>query len=320
MLLHPKSRDEWLQIRRAHISSTESAALFGLSKYSTAFELAVRKRDNLGDDADNTRSQWGTLMQATIAKRFAEERGLKVRALNAYSSVNGMGASFDYEIVGGARPTAREENTQEEFTSFAQLYAEHGVGVLEIKNVDAWIYRDEWIDGEAPAHIEIQVQHQLECLQRDWAVIAVLIGGNRLETLTRLRDADVGAAISRKVQAFWQNFNAGVLPPVRLPEDAEMVSYLYRYAEPGKILDAQEMPAVVEAVVQYSEAQQSEKRAGEAKATAKATLLQLIGDAERVLVPGYSVSAGVVAETEVPAYTRKGYRNLRVTAKKEKAT
>ena len=43
MLIFPKSREEWLDIRKSHISSTESAALFGLSKYATAFELAVQK-------------------------------------------------------------------------------------------------------------------------------------------------------------------------------------------------------------------------------------------------------------------------------------
>ena len=43
----------------------------------------------------------------------------------------------------------------------------------------------------------------------------------------------------------------------------------------------------------------------------------MIGEAEKVLASGYSISAGIVAPCEV-AYTREGYRLFKVTKKKEK--
>jgi hypothetical protein len=62
---------------------------------------------------------------------------------------------------------------------------------------------------------------------------------------------------------------------------------------------------------------------------AKALLLEAIGDAEKVLLPGFSISAGMVADSPGTLITaehvgtymggRKRYRNLRVTAKKAKA-
>ena len=92
------------------------------------------------------------------------------------------------------------------------------------------------------------------------------------------------------------------------------------FAEPGKVLDAQGDDAITSICREYHEASRAEKAASDAKTTAKAKLLLAIGDAERVLANGYSVSASVTAEAEIPAYTRKAYRNIRVTAKKEKAS
>ena len=120
--------------------------------------------------------------------------------------------------------------------------AKHGAGVLEIKNVD-WLQFKKWQAGdgtiEAPAHIEIQVQHQLACIARSWAAIGVLVGGNTLELLVRERDYAVCKALRAKCEKFWSDMDRGVMPPIELPADAAIVAQMYRYAEPGKVLDAQ---------------------------------------------------------------------------------
>ena len=52
------------------------------------------------------------------------------------------------------------------------------------------------------------------------------------------------------------------------------------------------------------------------KDAAKAEILMIIGDAEKAVVRGgFKISAGMVAEAEIPAYTRKAYRNIRITYK-----
>ena len=42
-IINPKSFDHWLSLKSEDISSTESAALFGLSPYSSEFELYHEK-------------------------------------------------------------------------------------------------------------------------------------------------------------------------------------------------------------------------------------------------------------------------------------
>lgn len=312
MTMHyPKSREDWLKLRHQYVGSTESSALFGLNKYATAYELGVIKQSAEPIEYEgNERTEWGLALQFVIARKIAEEHGVKVRAMNGYAVNNGMGASFDYEIVGvTTEPDADSE--------VGKLYRKHGAGVLEIKNVDGLIYRNEWTAEEAPAHIEVQVQHQLECCEREWAVIGVLVGGNKLVTLLRLRDAAVGLAIARKVQEFWKNLNAGILPAVKLPDDADIIAKVYKYAEPGQVKDAQGDADIADLCIQYYDAGHAVKVAEMVRATAKAQLLQLIGTAEKVLCDGYTISCGVVGETEVAAYTRQAYRNFQVRQKKQ---
>jgi predicted phage-related endonuclease len=300
------------------VSSTEVSALFGLNQYVTAFELAVMKKAAAPDDREaGERADWGTRLQDAIAQGVSERYGVKVRAMNGYAthaaSDAKMGASFDYEIIGLIDGATPENNVLRE------KYTLLGAGVLEIKNVD-WLVFKQWDTDsglEAPAHIEIQVQHQLACVGRKWAAIGVLIGGNKLELLIRNFDNAVAASLLKKCTAFWYNLDNGVMPPVELPADAALIASIYNYAEPGKVIDAQADDELTAIVKRYSEAAQAAKAADADKATAKAELLMRIGDAERVLVTGFTVSAGAVGEAEIPAYTRKGYRNVRITAKKE---
>ena len=315
ILIHPENDADWHKLRHKDVTSTEAAALFGLSPYSTAYELAVQKIESSPPTwEDNERMFWGRMHERTIARVIGLRYGVKVRKLSAYArhdSVS-MGASFDYEIVGiGDTPTKDD--------SLQRLYVEHGAGVLECKNVDAFVYSRNWAttDGdEAPAHIEIQVQHQLEVIGREWTVLAALVGGNRLEKMIRLRVREVGEAIRRKTQKFWMDLAAGTMPPIELPEDYDIICKLHGYAEPGELLDARGDSEIRELCEAYVTAGAAEKAAVDEKKSAKARLLMAIGEAETVIADGFSISAGTVSDAEIPAYTRKGYRNFRVTAKK----
>lgn len=318
---NPKSKEDWLELRHKYVSSTEASALFGLSPYMTKFELFHVKRGSKPSEFEaSERMKWGLRMEEAIARAIAEEYGVKVRKLNAYVSNEdvGLGASFDYEIVGIKEDATPEDKVLQE------MYRDLGPGILEIKNVDWIVWKKNWTldEGrmEAPAHIEIQVQTQLHVIQRSWAAIGVLVGGNSLNLLVRERDPVVGENLEKAAFLFWREIKANRAPEISMPQDAELIAYLYNYAEPGTVLDAQndteEAKKVFELVHAYHDQGLLKSAAENKQKTIKSELLMLIGDAERVICPdGYSVSAGVVAETEVAAFTRKAYRNVRITKK-----
>lgn len=303
-IINPATEQDWLALRTLDITSTESAALFGLSPYVTAFELWHRKSSGeIPAFEMNERMKWGTRLQDVIARGVAEDMGWKVRRNESYwrHDDSRMGSSFDFDIVSH----------------------DDGPGWLEIKNVDGLVFRDAWLkndDGtiEAPEHIEIQVQHQLEVSNREWAAIGVLVGGNKVEVIHRKRDRAVGQAIRRKIDAFWKTIAAKQEPAPEFPQDSAMVCSLHQYAEPGKVFDAQGDAEISQWIAEYHQAGRDERDAKDRKETAKAQILMRIGDAERVLAEGFSVSAGLVAPAWIEAYERKGFRNFRVTAKKAK--
>ena len=313
---------EWLKLRHHYMCSTEVSALFGMNPYQTAFELwhEKQKAEPTAFEASE-RMTWGLRMEEAIARAIAEEYGIKCRKLNAFaSSESGLGASFDYEIIG-----VKEDVTVEDPT-LQNMYRSLGPGILEIKNVDYWVFKQNWTsDGhsmEAPPHIEIQVQCQLHTIERSWAAIGVLVGGNSLKMLVRERDPAVGEQLDRMAAKFWRSIKANKPPQPVLPQDADMIAAMYTAVEPGKILDAQsdtpEAQRIQELVKAYHESGLMKAAHEQRQKAVKAELLPLIGDAEKVICPeGYSVSAGYIAEAEVPAYVRKGYRNIRINLKKE---
>ena len=306
-IITPASEEEWLTLRTQDITSTDVAALFGMSPYKTAFELwHEKKAGEVVRRPENDRMKWGKRLEATVAAGIADDMGWVIRPMKEYVRVpeSRIGSSFDFRILD---PAGSMDSTGS------------SDALLEIKTVDFLAFRDGWtIEDEfieAPAHIELQVQHQMLVSGLKRAYIGVLVGGNRIEVIERLADEEVHRAILGKVREFWRSIDANTPPPPVMPDDAEAVIRLHQYAEPGKLLDARGDQSLATLLHEYSLLAAAKRDAEEQMKVRKADILQRIGDAEKVLADGYTISAGIVGPTEV-SYTREAYRNFRVTPKK----
>lgn len=294
----PDNEQHWLELRTENINSTEVAALFGLSPYSTKFELWHRKKEaKVVEIARNDRMKWGTRLEASIAKGIAEDEGWIVRRMEEYLRLPDLrlGASFDYAIGEEA--------------------------LLEVKNVDSLAFRDGWLIDEeevqAPPHIELQVQTQLMVSGRKKAYIGALVGGNKVVLIERAMDISVTTQIKTKVQDFWKSIEENNPPVPDYIRDAEFISELYQNTDPGKIISADIDPDISDLAFKYKQFAAEMKEAEGKKDGAKAELLTLIGTAEKVLGSGFNISAKIIAGGPV-SYIREPYRDFRVTWKKEK--
>lgn len=322
MMHYPKSEAEWLALRHVNVSSTESAGLFGLSPYHTAYELAVVKTMKEPTSWEqNERIKWGLRLQEAIAKAMSDEYGVKVRRVTGYAvrADLRLGASFDYEIV-GIRQNEDGSEVQVEDNILQQMYRDLGPGILEIKNVDAYVFRKEWKPDpeseeiEAPPHIEIQVQHQLAAVEtRAWSAIGVLIGGNRLMLVVREKDEEFIAQLLAKVGKFWENLDKGIMPPVVLPADIDIIRRIFLNCAPGKLFDGNSNEELQGLCASYVMEQQEAKAHEEMRKTLGAKILMMIGDSESGVCDGYKIQANTVGETTIPAYTRKAFRVCKVT-------
>lgn len=303
----------WLQQRLKDVTSTEVSALYGLSPYLSEFELFHQKRDQVVVRIpENERMKWGKRLEAVIAHGAAEEMGWNISKLDVYmrDSDARIGSSFDFQINSSS----------------------DGRGILEIKNVDGIQYARNWIDDgqgniEAPEHIELQVQHQMEVADVQWCAIVALVGGNTQKVVYRNRDRSIGQDIRTKVSEFWQRIDANRAPSPDYTMDAEfIIKQLRNQAEDNVMLEANDM--LQNMIKDYNFVSKEASDLLKIKEQKKAEILDMIGTASKVITPFGNLSTGMVKDSQGTLVTadmvgtyvggRKGFRNFRFTAKKEK--
>ena len=101
-VLEKPSEEKWLETRKFYINSTESAALFNLSPYLTAFELYHLKTGNIEDGfVETERTKAGKFLESSIAEFAGAELGLEVEPFKdyLYDEDIKMGSSFDYVVT-----------------------------------------------------------------------------------------------------------------------------------------------------------------------------------------------------------------------------
>jgi len=288
----------WRIARSKDITSTSVSALFGLSPYLTKFELWHRLNGDavvLDDFADNERMRWGKRLQDTIAYGIAEDKCWSICRLDHYIRLPGLrvGSSFDY----------CERNEVPTY-------------LVEAKNVDSLAFKDGWAETEfgleAPSHIELQAQHQMLVSGIENCFIVALVGGNRHYVLERHYDEAVGTRILEECEAFWKSDE----PEPTFPGDNEFIARLYRYSEPGKVVDADTETA--DLLREHDELGSTIRSLQDNRETLKARILLRIGDAAQVYTDGLRLNCEERGDVLVKEHMRKGFRNFRIYPRSSK--
>lgn len=299
-IIEYKDEAEWHKLRAEVITSTDLAALYGMSPYLGAFELWHRKKDGvIPDFTPNDRTRWGNRLEKSIAEGVAEDNNWTVQPKKHFIMDEDLraGSSFDYEI-------------KNPFSA-----------ILEIKNVDNLVALNQWdIDGDVvqmPNHIELQIQMQLLVSGMAKAFAAALIGGNRIILVERNADEEIHQDIKEKIKEFWQSIKEGRAPEPDFSRDSEFIKKIYKNAKAGSVIESSRDDRIHILAEAYRVYGEQEKAAKDNKEATKAELLTLVGDAEKVLGEGFSISAGIVKGGPV-SYIREDYRNFKINFKKTK--
>lgn len=191
------TEENWLYERKNDLTSTDIACLFGVGRMSID-ELKEHKRNKTSEQyIKNEDIEWGLALQSSIANKICKDNQWNYREMKEYIRIPELriGSSFDYEI------SWESDLNGEAFLQKA---------LLEIKNVNNFIYKKEWLEGfqiEAPPRIELQVQHQMLVSGHDLAYIGALIGGSKGITLRREANKKIQEAILNKCKKFWETIN-----------------------------------------------------------------------------------------------------------------
>ena len=309
----------WLENRLLDITSTEVSALYDLSPYQTEFELYHQKKEkHVVRLEENERMTWGKRLEDSIAHGAAETMGWNISKFDVYMSnpETRMGSSFDYKI-----------NKTESMVGMP-MYG--GAGILEIKNVDGVAYRKNWKDDgngniEAPEHIELQIQHQMEVSGINWCALVALVGGNTQKIVFRKRDRAIGEDLTKKVAEFWGKMKAGTPPNIDYLKDAEyIIKTLHNQADAGVMLDADE--DLDRLIDEYNTTNKELHSLSKAKDSIKAQILERSQKASKIFSKYGTISCGMSKESKGKLITqemvgtyqspRKGYRMFRFSSPK----
>lgn len=200
------SREQWLNVRKGGIGSSDAAAAVGLHPYKSPLQLWMEKtgRDALlpkvdPDDA-TTPMYWGTWLEPIVAAHYTRRTGLRVRRINAvlqHPAHPWMLANIDREVVGAP-----------------------DVQILECKTAGYHGAR-AWEDG-VPEYVQLQVMHQLAVTGKQAADVAVLVCGQELRIHRIERDNTMIAQLITLQKRFWHHVETDTAPPADGSESADL--------------------------------------------------------------------------------------------------
>lgn len=181
------TRAQWLAARKIGIGGSEAAAVCGLDDYRSAFAVWLDKTGVLDDnDEASETAQWGSLIEPVVADEVARRLQIDVFPVGwmlGHPEHHFMLANLDRLAVDPRMgPDA---------------------GVLEIKLAGAFRATD-WRDT-VPIRAMCQVQHYLAVTGLRWALVAALIGGQRLVTHVVEADDQLIDSIIEIETQFWRH-------------------------------------------------------------------------------------------------------------------
>lgn len=317
-----KSQEQWHALRKLHIGSSEAAALFNESPWSTRWQLYHEKRGSLSEVfAETTAMTGGRHLEPAIAAWAQDHFGLQLRKVRRYlqhDTVEGMGASLDYEEFGG--------------------------GTLIPTEIKWSLWGDGWeVEGDdivdAPLYYLMQVQHQLACMPGapHGQIIAFLRSG--LRRMIVPRRPKIITALEDEVEKFWAQVRDSVEPDADFAKDAVAIAAL-AYVNPLCQVDLSDDEDVARLAADHVRAKAREKAAAEEATEAKAAITKRLIDAAVAMgadvdekkvvaeVGGYRISASKVEDSPgkivtedmigTAIGTRKGYRLVSIREPKGK--
>ena len=200
-------REQWLELRKKGIGGSDSAAVVGLDRYRSAFDVYADKLGLRPEIPDNEAMRQGRDLEQYVAERFMEATGKKVRRRNAmlqHPEYPFMIADIDRWVIG--------ENAG-----------------LECKTTSV-LNRTKFSQGEFPPNYYVQCTHYMAVTGADRWYLAVLVLNKAFYVFTIERDeAEIQALIDAE-KDFWENHVLKQIPPA--PDGSESTSEIIKQLFP----------------------------------------------------------------------------------------
>lgn len=218
------TEEDWLELRKAGLGGSDAAAIVGLDRYRSPFEVFLEKLGALDDETEDEESEaarWGKLLEAPVRAEAAHRSGRLIQPVGLLlchderrwqrANLDGLGIeTLDDELV--------------------EMF------VYEGKTAGHYV-RDEWADDKVPDGYTLQGMHYLAVTGLRRIMFAVLLAGQRLAIRWVERDDELIAHLNRLELEFWQRLEARIPPePDGSRSCTELLANLWE-VRPGATLE-----------------------------------------------------------------------------------
>jgi putative phage-type endonuclease len=208
------SREEWLDQRKKGLGGSDAAAILGLNKYFSPFDVYADKLGLKPEKEDNEAMRQGRDLEGYVAARFMDQTGKKVRRRNAilqHPNYPWMLANVDRMIVG------------------------EDCG-LECKTTSI-LNKSNFRAGEYPDNYYVQCMHYMAVTGLPKWYLAVLVLGKEFCFFEIDRDEDEIKALIEAEKYFWEEHVLKGIPPAFDGSQAasDCLKAMYPKAEKGEV-------------------------------------------------------------------------------------
>ena len=258
-------REQWLELRKKGIGGSDAAAIVGLDRYRSPFDVYADKLGLRPEIPDNEAMRQGRDLEQYVSERFMEATGKKVRRRNAilqHPEHHWMLANIDRWVVG--------ENAG-----------------LECKTTSI-LNSTKFSQGEFQPNYYVQCVHYMAVTGAERWYLAVLVLNKSFHVFTIERDEAEIQALIETEKDFWENHVLKQIPPT--PDGSESTSELLKQMFP----EAREREEVAlygyeEKIQQYLELDTRVKELTQERDAIKQELQLALADAEIGRAQGYIV-------------------------------
>lgn len=238
-----QNRAKWLELKKNKVSSSNIAAIAGLSDWKSRLEVWAEWTGKVPDTfTGNKYTELGTLLEPFAAKLFAERKNKTVVRANALYANNlypWAVVSPDYFI--------KDEND----------------GILEIKTGNNR-QREKWIEGRCPKEYVAQLQFQLGVMEKPAGTLSAFLGldteGDYDHDL--VFDPELFALLCEEAEDFLVAVKTDT-PPDAGPGDAKLIHNMIRRNENAKTFEGDEAAEVAYMLAEYNRANAAFKQVKE---------------------------------------------------------
>lgn len=270
IIIRPSTREEWLNVRKSGIGSSEVATIVGLNPWETPYQLWRRK---VGIDApkeENFAMKAGHYLEDAVSRFWADETGREIIKRSA----------GDWIIRDNDRPYL-QVSPDRTYWLTGEKRNEANKGILECKTTQMAVDPDD-----LPKHWFCQVQYQLGVAGLEHGSLAWLCSGREFGYKDVDLVSDFYQWLVEEVSRFWQdNILARVEPSAVSVKDV-LLKY-NRHAD-GKIVEVG--ADIFDACSELREIKKQIKELETTQAELEERIKLAFGDAEGISYDGQTLA------------------------------